>query len=346
MNKILRGLLRRTAVLAPVATALGILLYGCACSLLVRREIAATPRDPATGVVLGTAAIDLDPDCAGRNPATADGNEAHGAPGRPTSACLLLHGFIGSHQDFGDLGERLRAAGYHVRLARLPGHGTTPIDFADQTPETLYAGALHELRALRAEYDEVTVIGFSMGGTLATLLAAREPVDRLVLIAPYYGVTYAWYYVLPPHVWHQMLGWSMPWLYRWECFTKLNRPEGRTGLYSYKYVPSRGVETLFALGEEARAAGLLESIQCPVLLVMSEGDQASCPVAARAAFARIGSPQKQARWFPGRSNHHLLRDWDGEAAKGAILEFLGERRVDASSQPRGAETDSMASSRS
>jgi len=169
---------RRRFLLFLLLPACALMLYACAGCWLARREIVRTPRNAATGVVLGTEALDLDP------PA--------GAP-RPTRVCLLLHGFIGSRQDFNGFGARLAAAGYHVRMARLPGHGTTPLDLAGQTPESLYAGVHAEYRALRQRYATVDVVGYSLGGALATQLAAREDIHRLVLAAPFYAVTYHWF---------------------------------------------------------------------------------------------------------------------------------------------------------
>ena len=61
-----------------------------------------------------------------------------------------------------------------------------------------------------------------------------------------------------------------------------------------------------------------------VLLVMAEGDVASSPSRARRAFDTIGSANKKAIWYPKRSNHHLLSDYDGEPAKEAILGFVAD----------------------
>lgn len=111
---------RRLAARAFCALLLG--AYACAGQARLVREIRDTPRDPKTGVVLCAEALTLDP------PASRD---------VPTTACLLIHGFVGSRKDFADLGQRLAAAGFHVELLRLPGHGTTPTEFAAQTPELL-----------------------------------------------------------------------------------------------------------------------------------------------------------------------------------------------------------------
>lgn len=303
-RRIAWSMLTATAVLAASAGA-----YGCVAGRALKREMAATPRDGVTGIVLGCEPIGLDPPAPASDP--------------PTSACLLIHGFLGSRRDFSDLGARLAAGGYHVRLARLPGHGTTPRDFAARSPDEMLDGARDELTSLRSRYRSVTVVGFSMGGSLATLLAAEGGVDRLVLIAPYYGVTYRWFYVLRPEWWNAALGWAIPYVIRSDRFIKVNRPEARKEIYAYHVVPTRGVATLVELGRRARQPRVLEAVHCPTLLVMAEGDEASSPARAREAFIRLGSPVKQEAWFSRRNNHHILLDYDREQAKAAIANFIG-----------------------
>lgn len=281
--------------------------YACASQRALRREVRDTPRDPATGVVLGTEALALDP------PGRADA---------PTTACLLVHGFIGSRKDFADLGPRLAAAGFHVDIMRLPGHGTTPQDFRAQSPESLLQAVIDEYRALRRQYRAVYVVGFSMGGALSTLLASRENVDRLVLAAPYYGVTYKWYYLLPPSLWNTLLGPAVPYGIKYDCFIKLNRREALGEIFTYRCVPTRGVSTLLALGRQARQPQTLQAVKCPVLVISSVGDEAASPDRVREAFPLLASPRKQAHWLTARSNHQVFWDYDREEVKTAVVDFL------------------------
>ncbi|MCE5230976.1 alpha/beta fold hydrolase [bacterium] len=297
--------LRWFAGVAAILVA-GVVCYACAAGRMVDREIANTPRDAKTGIVLGAEPIDIDPP----------------SGDRPTTAVLMLHGFVGSRRDFADLGVRLAAQGYHVRLARLPGHGTTPRDFAEQTPESMLAGARAELASLRKQYKAVYVMGFSMGGAIGSILASEGDVDRLVLISPYYGVTYRWFYILPAETWNGMLGWAIPYVVKTPMFVQVNRVEAKKEIYSYHAVPTRGAATLMTLGRKARTPETLAAIKCPVLMVASEGDMASSPRWCHKAFARIGATNKHEVWFTTRSNHHLMWDYDREEAKRAIQEFV------------------------
>jgi carboxylesterase len=66
----------------------------------------------------------------------------------------------------------------------LPGHDVQPADMAGVGWQNCYAAVRDSWYALKSEYQRVHVIGFSFGGALALHLAAEQPVDDLVLLAP------------------------------------------------------------------------------------------------------------------------------------------------------------------
>ena len=284
-----------------------LMIYASASHRALEREIAESPRDPETGVLIGAEAVTLDPTDAATT---------------PTRACLMIHGFIGSRQDFADLGERLAEAGLHVRMMRLPGHGTTPLDFERQSADTIEAGVLEEFRALSRDYDAVDVVGFSMGGALATLLSTREPVARLVLVSPYYGVTYRWFYLLPVEAWNALARPFVRYVVKSNRFIQVNRPEAKPHILTYHVTPTRGVHTLIELGRRARRAETLATVRCPTLVVATDGDRAASPARIREAYEALGVADKTIRWIDERSNHHLMWDYDREEVKDTIVEFL------------------------
>jgi len=99
-------------------------------------------------------------------------------------ACLLVHGSTGTPGDVRGLGDHLHAAGFAARGIALPGHARRPAQLAGIGWQDCYF-AVHEAWAeLRRGWPHVHVIGFSFGGSLALHLAAHEPVEDLVLLAP------------------------------------------------------------------------------------------------------------------------------------------------------------------
>ncbi|HMQ33119.1 MAG TPA: alpha/beta fold hydrolase [Chloroflexaceae bacterium] len=97
--------------------------------------------------------------------------------------CLLIHGFGGSPDEMRGLGEQLAARGLTVLGLRLPGHGGPPDQLAAVRWRDWLAAVADAHAYLDGRCARVSVAGFSLGGALAILLAARAPVQRLALLA-------------------------------------------------------------------------------------------------------------------------------------------------------------------
>ena len=84
-----------------------------------------------------------------------------------------MHGFGDTPQTLQYLADDLFAHGYDVRAPLLPGHGRTLSVFDATSHMEWIAAAKAELMAMRARYGWVGVCGLSMGGALATIIAAE-----------------------------------------------------------------------------------------------------------------------------------------------------------------------------
>jgi len=87
-------------------------------------------------------------------------------------AVLLLHGFTGHPGELALQAEALAAAGYAVSVPRLPGHGSGRADFLATDEKDWLRRALDAALELRAAYGTVHLLGHSMGGLLAALVAS------------------------------------------------------------------------------------------------------------------------------------------------------------------------------
>ena len=105
-------------------------------------------------------------------------------PAGAKAAVLLLHGFTGIPRELSIVGASLVDAGYAVLAPRYPGHGTNRADFMATSAEDWVRRAIDSYLDLRAEYDTVHVLGHSMGGLIATIVAVTFNSPRLVLLAP------------------------------------------------------------------------------------------------------------------------------------------------------------------
>jgi carboxylesterase len=98
---------------------------------------------------------------------------------------VVLHGFTGNPASMRGLAEACAAAGFHVELPRLPGHGTTIDDMLTTSWGDWVGEATQALERIRLRADRVVVAGLSMGGALTLRLGADHPdLCGLVCINP------------------------------------------------------------------------------------------------------------------------------------------------------------------
>lgn len=105
--------------------------------------------------------------------------------GTRSTGALVVHGFTGNPGSMRILADAFAAAGHHVEMPLLSGHGThvddmVPTRWADWVADTESA---YQRLAERA--DKVVVLGLSMGGALTLRMGADHPdVAGLVCINP------------------------------------------------------------------------------------------------------------------------------------------------------------------
>lgn len=101
---------------------------------------------------------------------------------------ILLHGLASSRSDWIWLAPELRDAGFRTFLPDLMGHGDSvkPEDSTLYTIQTVY-NLLEDWFDSLSENSPMAIVGHSLGGHLAMLLARRRPkqVRSLVLIDPF-----------------------------------------------------------------------------------------------------------------------------------------------------------------
>ncbi len=99
-------------------------------------------------------------------------------------AVLLCHGYTGYPGELIRPGLDLYDAGFDVYCPRYPGHGTSSTDFLASKAEDWIGTAYDAFAYLARRYDHIGVVGHSMGGAIATIIADAFDADTLALIAP------------------------------------------------------------------------------------------------------------------------------------------------------------------
>ncbi len=98
---------------------------------------------------------------------------------------VAIHGLTTPSPIWDDIGDRLGRLGYRVLVYDLYGRG-----FSDAVPgaqdRAFFLRQLTDLLADQGLNDELTLLGYSMGGSIATAFAADNPhrMKRLILLAP------------------------------------------------------------------------------------------------------------------------------------------------------------------
>ena len=243
---------------------------------------------------------------------------------------LLLPGLCGTYRELGPIPKVLEDSGFEVHVAEIAGYADKngPIQWLDWVEE-----ADSIFSELRASADTVSLVGLSMGATLALKLAERrDDVDALVLLSPILRYD----------------GWSMPWygfLMRWAYWVGFRNwswqekaPYGIANLELRKRVqkaveqgdPSE-VGAAFISARHMHQAQLmmkgarlrLGDVTAPTLIMHAVDDETAAPRNAEEIFLRISSEVRKVIWL-GDSYHIITVDNEREVVVNETTRFIDE----------------------
>jgi len=237
--------------------------------------------------------------------------------GTEAPAVLLLHGGGDTPQTLRYLAEYLYVRGYHVRVPLLPGHGRTIQDFSRVAAEEWMETARCAHSDLAHAHPWVGVGGLSMGGALATRLAAEVgSLPALVLLAPYVA--------MPSRIsvaarLSLLWGAVVPYVSAVDpaaARSILDREEAARSLGYGVFTPA----ALRALRSTvAHAIDALPNVSCPTLMIQSREDNRVPAAVAQRAFDRIGSSEKELVWVTG-AGHVITVDY----GRDRVFQLVGD----------------------
>ncbi len=295
------ALLRPAALAAIVGSAVALTVVASRRAALRRHSALLDGRVGlgADGVVAGAATIDLP---------YGDGGDR---------AALILHGFGDTPQSVAPLAIHLHAAGWTVRAPLLPGHGRTLREFGRSSAADWLECAAEEMMALQATHRRVVLMGQSMGGALATILAAASPPPALVLLAPYLD--------MPPRVRRlarlsRVWSLALPYVDSGGEESILDETERGRSL-GYGAVNGPVLRQLLNLVERARV--VYPRVHSPLLIAQSRRDHRIAQEVTLDGFERFGSAQKRLVWLD-EGGHVLAVDRGREQLFDLIEAWLDE----------------------
>ena len=229
---------------------------------------------------------------------------------------MLLHGFGDTPQTLGYLAASLAENGWTVRAPLLPGHGRNLDAFAASGPDEWLLAARAELAVLTVRYERVAVVGLSMGGALAAILAAETPtIDAVVLIAPYLEMPVVTRTVAQLH---RIVGVFFPVIAGRGAKSIANPTESVRNL-AYGRTTPRLLAGLLSIVRQAWAA--LPQVTVPTLYLQSHHDNRIPPRVAVQAFARLGATRKRLEWVDD-GTHIITVDFGHERVTKAVVAWL------------------------
>ncbi|MFA9559548.1 alpha/beta hydrolase [Evansella sp. AB-rgal1] len=223
--------------------------------------------------------------------------------------CLCLHGFTGTPSEMEAITSHLTKKQWLVYSPTLPGHGTKDGLRGVTYKHWIYAAKV-AVEELLHRCEKVYVIGFSMGGMIASFIAANYPVERLVLISA------SAYYLNPKQIFQEAKGWVL---------------EGLRGelvddhMYSFyrqkiKDTPLLATKEFALMIRQLRKH--LRNVRIPTLIIQGEND-GLVPARKSAEFIheQIQSEEKKLYYFP-KAKHYIWFGEDKDALLQRIDEFL------------------------
>lgn len=230
---------------------------------------------------------------------------------------LLIHGYLGFPGQMRLFGESLCREGFWVYGMRLPGHGTSPEELAKTKMGQWEDAVLEGYALLHVLCGHVAVVGISLGGLLAAMLAVRIPnLAALCLLGtPSRIQEYRLCDEPGSALWDRILS-----RIRVGRKEKMRLPCGRDAEETgYGEHPENAFREMAEVAEKVRVQFGL--IRTPCMVVQNREDPLVSPEAALEIFARLKTAHKEMHLMDG-TTHSLFSGVMAERVQTLMKDFL------------------------
>lgn len=242
----------------------------------------------------------------------------------PATGMLILHGFTGSRATVAPLVPVAEALHMPWSLPQLRGHWTRPEDLQGVSYQDMLADALVAFDKLRAEVDQVAVVGLSVGGKIGLDIATRRSLAALAVIVP------AMRYVNPLVRFASLIALVQKEFAGGDPHGGFSDPRYAEGINNYDRFPTATFLSVLraAPGIQKR----LPQITVPTLVIGARHDKVVKPAASQLVYDRVGARDKELVWFE-KSGHEMLVDCEGPQVCARIEAFLRRTALKGSQEP-------------
>ncbi|MEZ4215945.1 MAG: alpha/beta fold hydrolase [Myxococcota bacterium] len=239
--------------------------------------------------------------------------------GDPPPAVLCIHGLTGTPYEVRPVAEALVARGFRARGPLLPGHGRP----AEELARCAYADWLECVRSeyaqLAAAHGQVFVVGMSLGGLLALVLASETTPSAAAVVGVPLRFTAG-------RVLAIAVGRFVKPMLPKRDGSDIADPAARARHPGTKMMPLASAHELVKLQKRVRA--LLPRVRAPLFVGHGALDRTASPEDAVAIAAGVGSAEVVERRY-AHSAHVVPVDVDGPALARDVAGFFGRFRESA-----------------
>lgn len=227
---------------------------------------------------------------------------------------LFIHGFTSSPQNMRAMGDYLAERGVRVRAPRLPGHGTTWQDLATKRSADWLECVESNFEKMKAECEEVFVVGLSFGGGLSLELASRRS-DEIAGVVTLAAMVFS----RDPR---RFLAPALKRLLRTIPGVGNDIADPTLKEIVYDKVPTGA--SIELLRTVTKAKNNLASVTAPLLVMHGRNDHTVHPDNATYIYEHAGSTDKELVWLE-RSYHVITLDYDRDEVYSRTWDFIKER---------------------
>ncbi len=228
-----------------------------------------------------------------------------------STGCLCIHGYTGSPTEIEPLVRYLQAeTDWEFSVPTLPGHGEE-LHLRGHYYQEWIAAAELALLDLKRHHDIILIIGFSMGGMIASYLAAKYEVERLVLLSA------ALKYISFPQLVKDTFGIVTD---AWKGSLLENQLFVR---YKAKVTQTHFLSSFEFMKCVEFTKPYLQHVKCPTLIMQGQMDGTVPSKAANFLEQEIGASHKEVVFLPN-SKHLVCHDNDRDTLCEKVWHFLGE----------------------
>lgn len=225
-------------------------------------------------------------------------------------AVLLLHGFTGHTADVRMLGRYLEKQGYTSHAPIYRGHGEEPEALIETTPDDWWEDVLQAYNHLKElGYNEIAVVGLSLGGALALKLANCNEVKGVIpMCSPMYFDNMA----------KLTKGFEF-FAKQYKQFEKKDSEQIESevkALLKHSTSMFNDIATFF---DEIKDE--LDMIYAPAMVVQARLDQMINPESANYIYEHLASNEKTIKWYK-ESGHVITVDKERDVLFEDIYNFL------------------------